>query len=342
MVPQRHTVTDGLWLREGREGRPGLGGATLVALGTPGFSTRTGTVLGAHVAWSGNSSLRVERSPRSRHHARRRRAAAVGRGRARRRGELHAHRGSCSVARTRVSTDSRRPSTPRTLLRRAPGRPARRAQRLGGGVVRPRPHPAPGDRRPRRPGRRRAVRAGRRLVPRSPRRHRRARRLVGRPGRVAGGTDAHRRRTCDHSACSSGSGSSPRWSTPTPSSTAHTPTGSWRPVTGCRSCTATSWSSTSSRPEVWQHVHDQVSAVLSSCPIDYVKWDHNRELLEAGSFARGGSPAVRARADARVLPDAGRPARQLPRHRLGVVRLGRRAHRPERAGADPAGLDAPT
>ena len=62
-TPQRHTVTDGLWLREGREGRPGLGGATLVVLGTPGFSTRTGTVLGVHVAWSGNSSLRVERSP---------------------------------------------------------------------------------------------------------------------------------------------------------------------------------------------------------------------------------------------------------------------------------------
>ncbi len=32
---------------------------------------------------------------------------------------------------------------------------------------------------------------------------------------------------------------------------------------------------------------------LSSAPIDFVKWDHNRELLEAGSEARGGSPAVR-------------------------------------------------
>ena len=31
-------VTDGLWLREGRGGRPGLDAATMVVLGTPGFS----------------------------------------------------------------------------------------------------------------------------------------------------------------------------------------------------------------------------------------------------------------------------------------------------------------
>jgi alpha-galactosidase len=60
-TPQRHTVTDGLWLREGREGRPGLGAATMVVLGTPGFSTDSGRVFGVHVAWSGNSVLRVER-----------------------------------------------------------------------------------------------------------------------------------------------------------------------------------------------------------------------------------------------------------------------------------------
>ena len=45
-TPQRHVVTDGLWVREGREGRPGLGGATLAVVGTAGFDTRTGTVLG--------------------------------------------------------------------------------------------------------------------------------------------------------------------------------------------------------------------------------------------------------------------------------------------------------
>ena len=60
-TPQRHAVTDGLWLRESREGRPGLGAATMAVLGTRHFSTTAGRVLGVHVAWSGNSVLRVER-----------------------------------------------------------------------------------------------------------------------------------------------------------------------------------------------------------------------------------------------------------------------------------------
>ena len=62
-TPQRHQVTDGLWLREGRAGRPGLGAATMVVVGTPGFSTTYGEVLGVHVGWSGNTVLRVERDP---------------------------------------------------------------------------------------------------------------------------------------------------------------------------------------------------------------------------------------------------------------------------------------
>ena len=62
-APQRHALTDGLWVRESRGGRPGLESATLVALGSPGFDFTSGQVLAAHVAWSGNSVLRVERSP---------------------------------------------------------------------------------------------------------------------------------------------------------------------------------------------------------------------------------------------------------------------------------------
>jgi alpha-galactosidase len=60
-TPQRHEVTDGLWLRESRGGRPGLAAATMAVIGTAGFSTTRGEVLGVHVAWSGNSVLRVER-----------------------------------------------------------------------------------------------------------------------------------------------------------------------------------------------------------------------------------------------------------------------------------------
>ena len=61
-TPQRHAVTDGLWMRESR-GSVGRGSdaATMVVLGTPGFSPTEGAVLGVHVAWSGNSVLRVER-----------------------------------------------------------------------------------------------------------------------------------------------------------------------------------------------------------------------------------------------------------------------------------------
>jgi alpha-galactosidase len=59
--PQRHALTDGLWLREGRGGRPGLDAATMVVLGTPGFTATAGQVVGVHVAWSGNSVLQVQR-----------------------------------------------------------------------------------------------------------------------------------------------------------------------------------------------------------------------------------------------------------------------------------------
>ena len=61
-TPQRHVIKDGLWLREGLGGRPGLDAATMVVAGTAGFSTTRGSVIGVHVGWSGNSVLRVERT----------------------------------------------------------------------------------------------------------------------------------------------------------------------------------------------------------------------------------------------------------------------------------------
>ncbi|GAB3277293.1 alpha-galactosidase [Kineosporia babensis] len=53
-------------------------------------------------------------------------------------------------------------------------------------------------------------------------------------------------------------------------------------------------------PEAFTQVRDQISAVLSSAPIDYVKWDHNRDLLEAGT-----TPTARAQNQAyyRLLDD---------------------------------------
>jgi alpha-galactosidase len=62
-TPQRHRVTDGLWLREGRRGHTGHDAATLVVAGAPGFGFGHGEVYGVHVGWSGNTVHLVERMP---------------------------------------------------------------------------------------------------------------------------------------------------------------------------------------------------------------------------------------------------------------------------------------
>lgn len=45
-------------------------------------------------------------------------------------------------------------------------------------------------------------------------------------------------------------------------------------------------------PDAFAHVLEQISTVLGEYDVDYVKWDHNRDLLEAGTNTRGGAPAV--------------------------------------------------
>ena len=47
-------------------------------------------------------------------------------------------------------------------------------------------------------------------------------------------------------------------------------------------------------PEAYEHVKAQLLAVLKEYPIDYLKWDHNRDLVEAGTQADGGRPGVHA------------------------------------------------
>jgi alpha-galactosidase len=59
--PQRRTVADGLWLRAGRRGRTGHDSPTVLVAGTPAFSFAAGQVWGLHVAWSGNSIYFLER-----------------------------------------------------------------------------------------------------------------------------------------------------------------------------------------------------------------------------------------------------------------------------------------
>jgi alpha-galactosidase len=60
-VAQRQPIRDGLWLRESRHGRPGLDSASVLVAGTECFSFTHGDVVAVHVGWSGNSVLRLER-----------------------------------------------------------------------------------------------------------------------------------------------------------------------------------------------------------------------------------------------------------------------------------------
>lgn len=41
-------------------------------------------------------------------------------------------------------------------------------------------------------------------------------------------------------------------------------------------------------------MRDQLAALLDEYPIGYLKWDHNRDLVSAGSLANAGRPAVHA------------------------------------------------
>ncbi len=58
---QRRALTFGTHLRESRRGRPGADATVLLAAGRPGFGFDQGLVHGIHVAWSGNQRVLAER-----------------------------------------------------------------------------------------------------------------------------------------------------------------------------------------------------------------------------------------------------------------------------------------
>jgi alpha-galactosidase len=60
-VPQRRPLTVGVHLREGRKGRTGADAATLLHVGVPGFSFAEGEIWTVHTAWSGNHTHYAER-----------------------------------------------------------------------------------------------------------------------------------------------------------------------------------------------------------------------------------------------------------------------------------------
>ena len=60
-TPQRRELTVGIHLREGRKGRTGPDAATVLHVGTPGFTFATGEIWGVHTGWSGNHTHYAER-----------------------------------------------------------------------------------------------------------------------------------------------------------------------------------------------------------------------------------------------------------------------------------------
>jgi alpha-galactosidase len=62
-VPQRRAFDVGEWVRTSRGGKPGLEHTLLLAAGEPGFGFRSGRVWATHLAWSGNQALAAERTP---------------------------------------------------------------------------------------------------------------------------------------------------------------------------------------------------------------------------------------------------------------------------------------
>jgi len=58
--PQRHSFVVGTHLREGRRGRTGSDATLLLAAGAPGFDFRGGEVWAVHTAWSGNHATYAE------------------------------------------------------------------------------------------------------------------------------------------------------------------------------------------------------------------------------------------------------------------------------------------
>ena len=62
-VPQRRAFDVGEWVRTSRGGKPGLEHTMLLAAGERGFGFRSGRVWATHLGWSGNQTLAAERTP---------------------------------------------------------------------------------------------------------------------------------------------------------------------------------------------------------------------------------------------------------------------------------------
>jgi alpha-galactosidase len=78
-------------------------------------------------------------------------------------------------------------------------------------------------------------------------------------------------------------------------------------------------------PEAYEHVKGQIMAILDEYAIDYIKWDHNRDLIEAGTRTDGGRPGVhlQTRAFYRLLDEirAAHPSLEIESCSSGGARV---------------------
>lgn len=290
-TPQRHTVTDGLWLRETREGRPGLGSPTMLVAGTPHFTTAHGTVLGVHVAWSGNSVLRLERDAAT--------GTTLGGGELLQPGEVFLDQGESyrtpwvMFAAAEDGLDGLA-AVWHAYLRSLPAHPDSQPVVLNVWEAVWFDHDA---QRLRQIADRAAAVGVERFVLDDGwflgRRHDRA--GLGDwkvdPDVWPEGLDP----LIEHVR---GLGMEfGLWFEPemvNPDSDLYREHPDWILSTGDRVPVLhrNQLALDLTRPDAWQLVHDRMHAILSDHAIDYVKWDHNRELLEAGSGRRAGAAAV--------------------------------------------------
>jgi alpha-galactosidase len=296
-TPQRHRITDGLWLREGRRGHTGHDAATLLAAGTPGFTFSRGEVYGLHVAWSGNTVYRVERLPS--------RTATIGGGELLLPGEITLAEGECYA-------------TPWVYLATADGLDELAAPFHG--YLRSRPA-HPGSPRPVTLNVWEAV-----YFDHDPEKLTALADLAAEAGveRYVLDDGWFRGRRDDHAGLGDWRVDEQVWpgglhrladyvrargmqfglwfepEMVNPDSDLYRAHPDWILSAGGRRppLARNQLVLDLTRPEVAGYLLEQISGVLSDYGISYVKWDCNRDIIDAGSGARSGAPAAHAQAQA--------------------------------------------
>ena len=302
-APLTTAMPRGTTTRESRRGRGGHDApwVTLASIGAP--RNRRGEAWAVHLGWSADVRHRTDRVTEH--------VTLLGAGELLRRGEVRlapgeSYRTPDGVLRV-VGRGSRRCRGPLPHLgpRAAsppPHPPAARAQHVGGGLLPARPRPSGAARR-------RAADVG---VERSCSTTAGSSAAAMTPPGSATGRSTRRcgrrastpwRTSSTHSACSSGCGSSPRWSTSTPSWPARTRTGCSPTRRGPpRRASPPPARARPGQPRgLRRHVRAHMTALIAELGIDFIKWDHNRDLVEA--VQRTAAPGTHAQTLAAVPAD---------------------------------------